>query len=95
MVIAIHLPDNIAEQFKADRLQSSLHKLRLLSEKYNRTGGLVAGKCVSTMDVGLMRQLEASFCCAREVDKKGEILIDPNDPTHGGKVCAAASSGQR
>lgn len=94
MVIAIYLPDNFAEQFKNDRLQDCLHRLRILSEKYNRTGGLVAGEVITSNDVGLMRQLEASFCVAREVDKKSEILIDPNDPTHGGKVCAAASSGQ-
>jgi hypothetical protein len=63
-------------------------------EKFNRTGGQVDGEVLLSTDVKLMRQLEASFCLAREVDKKGEILIDPNDPTHGGKVCAAASSGR-
>jgi hypothetical protein len=94
MVIAIYLPDDIAEQFKADRLQGSLHRLRKLAQKFNRTGGQVDGEVLLSTDVKLMRQLEASFCLAREVDKKGEILIDPNDPTHGGKVCAAASSGR-
>ena len=28
------------------------------------------------------------------LDRINYIFIDPNDPTHGGKVCAAASSGQ-
>lgn len=86
MVIALYLPDEIAEQFKADRLQDSLHRLRILAQKFKKSGGLVGGQELLTSDVNLMRQLEASFCLAREVDKKGEILIDPNDPTHGGKV---------
>lgn len=94
MVVALYLPDDIAEQFKADRLQGSPHRLRRLSEKFNRTGGNIDGEVLLTTDVKLMQQLEASFCVAREVDKKGEILIDPNDPTHGGKLCAAASSGR-
>lgn len=86
MVIALYLPDEIAEQFKADRLQDSLHRLRKLSDNYFRSGAFVYGERVTSLDVNIMRQLEASFCLAREVDKKGEILIDPNDPTHGGKV---------
>lgn len=94
MVIAIYLPDDIAEQFKNDRLQGSLYRLRKLAQKFNRTGGNIDGEVLLTTDVKLMQQLEASFCVAREVDKKSEILIDPNDLTHGGKVCAAASSGQ-
>lgn len=94
MVIAIYLPDDIAEQFKTDRLQGSLYRLRVLAEKTRRAKALVAGEEITSNDVALMRQFEASFCLAREVDKKSEILIDPNDPTHGGKVCAAASSGQ-
>lgn len=94
MVIAIYLPDDIAEQFKADRLQGSLHRLRKLAQKFNRVGGIVDGDVLLSTDVKVMQQLETSFCLAREVDKKSEILIDPNDPTHGGKVCAAASSGQ-
>jgi len=89
MIVAIYLPDDIAEQFKADRLQGSLHRLRRLSEKLHRVGTEVDGECLLYTDVKFMRQLEASFSLAREVDKKGEILIDP---THGGKVCAAASS---
>ena len=84
MVIALYLPDGIAKRFKVNRLQDSLHKLRKLSEMAYRADTLVGGKCVSADDVSLMRQLEASFCLAREVDKKGEILIDPNDPTRGG-----------
>ena len=94
MVLAIFLPDDIAEQFKNDRLQASLHRLRRLSKKFNRTGGQVDGDVLLSTDVKLMQQLEASFCLAREVDKKSEILIDPNDPTHGGKRCAAVSSAQ-
>lgn len=85
MVIALYLPDDIAEQFKADRLQDSLHRLRILAHKFKRQGGLVGGQELLRSDVKLMQQLEASFCLAREVDKKGEILIDPNDPTRGGK----------
>lgn len=94
MVIAIYLPDDIAEQFKNDRLQGSLHRLRKLAQKFNRTGGQVDGDVLLSTDVKVVQQLETSFCLAREVDKKSEILIDPNDPTRGGKVCAAASSGQ-
>ena len=85
MIIAIYIPDDIAEQFKADRLQASLHRLRRLSEKFNRTGGQVDGDVLLSTDVNVAQQLEASFRLAREVDKKGEILIDPNDQTHGGK----------
>ena len=85
MVIALYLPDDITEQFKADRLQGSLCRLRRLAQKFNRTGGQVDGEVLLTTDVKLMQQLEASFCLAREVDKKSEILIDPNDPTRGGK----------
>jgi len=84
MVIALYLPDDIAEQFKADRLQGSLCRLRKLAQKFNRTGGQVDGDVLLSTDVKLMQQLEASFCLAREVDKKSEILIDPNDPTRGG-----------
>lgn len=86
MIIALYLPDDIAEQFKDDRLQDCLHRLRILSEKSNRTKDLVAGEVITSNDVALMRQLETSFCVAHEVDKKSEILIDPNDPTRGGKV---------
>ena len=86
MVIAIYLPDDIAEQFKTDRLQGSLYRLRRLAQKLNRTGGQVDGEVLLSTDVKVAQQLEASFCLAREVDKKSEILIDPNDPTHGGKV---------
>ena len=86
MVIALYLPDEIAEQFKDDRLQDSLHRLRILAQKWKKSGGLVAGEELLTFDVNLMKQLEASFCVAREVDKRGEILIDPNDPTRGGKL---------
>lgn len=86
MVIAFYLPDELAEQFKADRLQATLHRIRRLSEKLHRVGTEVDGECLLYTDVKLMRQLEASFCLAREVDKKGEILIDPNDPTLGGKL---------
>lgn len=92
MIVAIYLPDDIAEQFKTDRLQGSLCRLRKLAQKFNRTGGQVDGDVLLSTDVNVAQQLEASFCLAREVDKKGEILIDPNDPTHGGKVCAAESS---
>lgn len=95
MVIAIYLPDDIAEQFKNDRLQGSLYRIRKLAQKFDRTGGQVDGEVLLHTDVKAIQTLEASFCLAREVDKKSEILIDPNDPTHGGKVCAAASSGQR
>lgn len=94
MVVAIYLPDDIAEQFKNDRLQGSLYRLRKLAQKFSRTGGQVDGDVLLSTDVKVAQQLEASFCLAREVDKKSEMLIDPNDPTHGGKVCAAASSGQ-
>ena len=92
MIVALYLPDDIAEQFKNDRLQGSLYRLRKLAQKFNRTGGQVDGDVLLSTDVKVAQQLEASFCLAREVDKKSEILIDPNDPTHGGKVCAAASS---
>jgi len=85
MIVALYLPDDIAEQFKTDRLQGSLYRLRKLAQKFNRTGGQVDGEVLLSTDVKLMQQLEASFCLAREVDKKGEILIDPSDPTHGGK----------
>ena len=85
MVVAIYLPDDIAQQFKNDRLQGSLCRLRKLAQKFNRTGGQVDGEVLLSADVKLMQQLEASFCLAREVDKKGDILIDPNDHTHGGK----------
>ena len=84
MVIALYLPDGIAEQFKHDRLQDSLHRLRLLARHYHRQGGIIAGQTLCSFDVKLMQQLEASFCLAREVAKKDEILIDPNDPTRGG-----------
>lgn len=86
MIIAIYLPDNFAEQFKDDRLQDSLHRLRILAQKFKKSGGLVAGEELLTFDINLMKQLEASFCLAREVDKKGEILICPNDPTLGDKL---------
>lgn len=86
MVIALYLPDELAEQFKDDRLQATLHRLRRLSEKLHRVGTEVDGECLLYTDVKFMRQLEASFCLAREVDKKSEILIDPNDPTRGGKL---------
>ena len=86
MIIALYIPDELAEQFKADRLQATLHRLRRLSEKLHRVGTEVDGECLLYNDVKLMRQLEASFCLAREVDKKGEILICPNDPTRGGKL---------
>ena len=86
MIIALYLPDNFAEQFKYDRLQDCLHRLRILAEKTRRSKALVAGEEITSNDVALMRQFEASFCVAREVDKKEEILIDPNDPTRGGKV---------
>jgi len=85
MVIALYLPDDIAEQFKNDRLQGSLYRLRRLAQKIDRAGGQFDGEVLLSTDVKLMQQLEASFCLAREVDKKGEILIDPNDPTRGGK----------
>lgn len=85
MVVAIYLPDDIAEQFKKDRLQDSLNRLRKFSENDYRADTVVTGEVLRISDVNLMRQLEASFCLAREVDKKGEILIDPNDPTRGGK----------
>lgn len=71
MVIAIYLPDDIAEQFKNDRLQASLHRLRKLAQKFNRTGGHVDGEVLLTTDVKLMQTLEASFCLAREVGKEG------------------------
>lgn len=94
MIVAIYLPDDIAEQFKNDRLHGSMYRLRKVAQKFNRTGAKVDGNVLLSTDVKVVQQLEASFCLAREVDKKSEILIDPNDPTHGGKVCAAASSGQ-
>lgn len=71
MVIAIYLPDDIAEQFKNDRLQGSLYRLRKLAQKFNRTGGHVDGEVLLTTDVKLMQTLEASFCLAREVGKEG------------------------
>lgn len=86
MVIALYLPDELAEQFKYDRLQATLHRIRRLSENLHRVGTEVDGECLLYTDVKFMRQLEASFSLAREVDKKGEILIDPNDPTRGGKL---------
>lgn len=86
MIVAIYLPDDIAVQFKADRLQDSLNRLRKFSENNYRANTVVNGEVLLISDVNLMRQLEASFCVAREVDKKGEILVDPNDPTHGDKV---------
>ena len=85
MVVAIYLPDDIAEQFKNDRLQGSLYRLRKLAQKFNRIGTQVEFGVLSSTDVKIIQQLEASFCLAREVDKKSEILIDPNDPTRGGK----------
>lgn len=92
MIIAIHIPDDLAEQFKADRLQGSLHRIHKLAQKFNLSCGQVNGEVLLSTDVKVVQQLEASFRLARELDKKSEILIDPNDPTHGGKVCAAASS---
>lgn len=71
MVIAIYLPDDIAEQFKNDRLQGSFYRLRKLAQKFNRTGGHVDGEVLLTTDVKLMQTLEASFCLAREVGKEG------------------------
>ena len=71
MIIAIYLPDNIAEQFKADRLQASLHRLRRLSEKLHRVGKEVDGECLLYTDVKFIRQLEASFCVACEL-KEGK-----------------------
>lgn len=85
MIVVLYLPDDIAKQFKTDRLQGSLHRLRRLSEKFKRQGGLVGGQELLLSDVKLMQHLEASFCVAREVDKRGEVVIDPNDPTRGGK----------
>lgn len=89
MILAIYIPDDLAQQFKADRLQGSLHRLRKLAQKFNLAGSHIDGDVLQSTDLKLMQQLEVSFSDAREVDKKGEILIDPNDPTHGGKVCAA------
>ena len=85
MIIAIHIPDDLAEQFKADRLQGSLHRIHKLAQKFNLGGGQVDGEVLLSTDVKAVQQLEASFRLAREVDKKSEILIDPDDPTHGGK----------
>lgn len=85
MIIALYLPDDIAEQFKNDRLQSSLHRLRNVSEQFHRNGGRVYGEMLLCMDVKLMQTLEASFCLAREVDKKSELQKEVHE-------CAAASS---
>ena len=83
MVLAIYLPDDIAKQFKADRLQGSLHKLRLLTERWHKIDVYSSVKLgITADDVKLMQQLEASFCVAREADK-GETLVDSNDQTHG------------
>ena len=74
MIIALYLPDEIAEQFKVDHLQATLHRLRRLSEKLHRIGTEVDGECLLYTDVKFMRQLEASFCVAREVDRFGDVI---------------------
>ena len=82
MIIALYLPDNFAKQFKDDRLQDCLHRLRILSEKFKRTGGLVAGEVITLNDVALMKQFEASFCVAMEIVKGngGVPLVGPGFP---------------
>ena len=92
MVVAIYRPADRAEPFKADRLQSSLHRIRKLAQKFNRTGGQVEGEVLLCTDVKLMQTLEASFCLAREVASKHGMLIDPIDNTRGGsRLCAEPS----
>ena len=82
MIIALYLPDEIAEQFKVDHLQATLHRLRRLSEKLHRIGTEVDGECLLYTDVKFMRQLEASFCVSREIVKSnGAVpLVGPSFP---------------
>ena len=87
MVLAIYLPDDIAQQFKADRLQGSLHKLRLLAEKLHKVDVYSSLKLgVTDDDVKLMQQLEVSFCMAREVNNQNETLVDQSGHTHVDKL---------
>lgn len=85
MIIAFYIPEELAEDYREDRFQDSLHRLRILAQMYKKKGethGLVAGQTISSFDVKLMQQLESSFCVSREIVKGngGVPLVGPDFP---------------
>lgn len=82
MIIAFYIPEELAHDYREDRFQDSLHRLRILTQKSKKRGELVAGETICNFDVKLMQQLELSFCMSREVVKGngGVPLVGPGFP---------------
>ena len=71
MIIALYLPDELAESYRKERFQPTLARLK----KWAKQAGTPA-------DLRIARQLEASFCVSREIVKSnGAVpLVGPSFP---------------
>lgn len=68
MIIALYIPEELADAYRKERFQPTLARLK----KWAKKAGCPA-------DVKLARQLEASFCVSREIVKGngGVPLVGP------------------
>lgn len=71
MIIAFYIPDELANEYRKERFQPTLAKLKKFAEQ--------AG---TPADLKIVRQLEASFCVSREIIKGngGVPLVGPGFP---------------
>ena len=71
MVIALYIPEELADSYRKERFQPTLAKLKGWATEIG-----------TPADVRIARQLEASFCVSRQIVKsKGAVpLVGPDFP---------------
>lgn len=69
MIIAFYIPEELADDYRKERFQPTLAKLK----RYARQAG-------TPTDLKIVQQLEASFCVSREIVKGngGVPLVGPD-----------------
>lgn len=71
MIIAFYIPEELADDYRKERFQPTLARLK----RYAKQAG-------TPTDLKIVQQLEASFCVSREIVKGngGVPIVGPNFP---------------